>query len=885
MHLHQAIEEILPLVTKPSRYLGNEFHVVRKDPASVDVQWLLILPEVYEIGMSHWGLKILYDILNRRPDTLAERAYCPWIDMEQRMRQAGIPLFSLETRRPARDFDLVGFSLQYEMTATNILTCLDLAGIPIWARDRGDDDPLVIGGGPCVSNPEPLAEFFDLFLIGDGETAIHAITDRVRETRGMPRLERLKMLAGVPGLYVPGLYESRYDEAGRLIGTFPTCPEAPARVKRTFLTDLEDAPYPERPLVPLQEVVQDRLSIEVLRGCTQGCRFCQAGYLYRPLRERSPQKVMELAEQGLKSTGWDGISLVSLSTADYTQLEPLAEALNKRFAGDKISIALPSLRADSFGIGIADKVREVKKTGFTFAPEAGSERLRRAVNKLITDEEFFTAARVAYERGWRLIKLYMMIGLPTETMEDVEGIVRFTERIREIGRQYGSASKVNVSVGPFVPKSHTPFQWDAFDSVESQREKIGFLRSRIPNRWSRLKWHEVETSHIEAVLSRGDRRLARTIHRAWELGGRYDGWTEHFSHERWLRALADTGLSAEMFTRAYDFDEPLPWDHIDIGVLKKFLVRERQKTDVLGETPDCRHGDCVACGIPGMPNDTRLTAPLDEETVRAMVDRAASRAPRRSDQGVLWPVRLRYAKEGPARFLSHLETGTILERAFRMAEIPVGHSLGHSPHPRFHFGPPLSVGIASTAELIDVELQVPWRRTFIDELNAVLPGGFRMLDARVLPSPDGVKKKSLSAEATLGVYEADLSRLDAERLARVGVDFARFLVAEHWVVHKSQERVPDATVPKSWEGIFDRFAAPPEARPDMRTVDLKRGCLELTWDVATARLRMTLRILDPEGHTANPARVLAGIFGLDLEAQARCAVTRTAILRSDRSEI
>jgi radical SAM family uncharacterized protein/radical SAM-linked protein len=885
MHLHQAIEEILPLVTKPSRYLGNEFHVVRKDPSVVEVQWLLILPEVYEIGMSHWGLKILYDILNRRPDTLAERAYCPWIDMEARMRSAGLPLFSLESRRPAREFDLVGFSLQYEMTATNILTCLDLAGIPIWARDRRDTDPLVIGGGPCVSNPEPLAEFFDLFLIGDGEEAVHAITDAVRDTKGMPRLERLKALAGVPGLYVPGLYESRFDGAGRLIGTFPTCPEAPPRVKRTFLTDLEEAPYPLKPLVPLQEVVQDRLSIEVLRGCTQGCRFCQAGYLYRPLRERSPQKVLELAEQGLKSTGWDGISLVSLSTADYTQLEPLAEALNKRFAGDKISIALPSLRADRFGVGIADKVREVKKTGFTFAPEAGSERLRRAVNKLITDEEFFAAARIAYERGWRLIKLYMMIGLPTETMEDVEGIVHFTEKIREIGRTYGTACKVNVSVGPFVPKSHTPFQWDAFESIETQREKIGFLRSRIPNRWSRLKWHEVETSHIEAVLSRGDRRLARTIYRAWELGGRYDGWTEHFSHERWLRALDDTGLSPEMFTRAYSMDEPLPWDHIDIGVLKKFLVRERQKTDTMGETPDCRHGDCVACGIPGMPTDTRLTAPLDEAAVREMVDRAEERSPRRSENGVVWPVRIRFAKEGPARFLSHLETGTILERAFRMAEIPVGHTQGHSPHPRFHFGPPLSVGIASTAELIDVELQTPWRRDFAERLNAVLPGGYRILDARVLPSPDGVKRKSLSAEAVLGAYEGDLSRLDADRHSKIAADLARFHAAEDWIVRKSQERVPDATIPKSWEGIFDRFPAPPEVRPDLRTVDLKLGCIELAWEAERALLRMTLRLIDPAGQTANPARVLAGVFGLDLEQQARCAVTRTAILREDGSPI
>ncbi|MDM7915880.1 MAG: TIGR03960 family B12-binding radical SAM protein, partial [Candidatus Eisenbacteria bacterium] len=739
--LHEAIERILPLVAKPSRYLGNEFHAVRKDPASVAVQWLLILPEVYEIGMSHWGLKILYEILNKRPDTLAERAYCPWLDMEARMRAASIPFFSLESRRPAREFDLVGFSLQYEMTCTNILTCLDLAGIPLWAEERGDADPFVIGGGPCVTNPEPLAPFFDLFLIGDGEETVHRITEVVRDTKGLPREQRLRAFAQIRGLYVPGLYEPRYADNGRLLGTFPRVEGIPARPARTFVTDLEDAPYPETPLVPLQEVVQDRLSIEVLRGCTQGCRFCQAGYYYRPLRERSPKKILEIAEKGLAASGWDGVSLVSLSTADYTQLEPLAETLNRRFAAEKISISLPSLRADRFGVGIADKVREVKRTGFTFAPEAGSERLRRAINKQVSDEEFFAAARIAYERGWRLIKTYMMIGLPTETWEDVEGILGFARRIGEIGRQYGPGCKVNVSVGAFVPKSHTPFQWDPFEDLASLREKIEYLRRELPSRTARLKWNEIETSHMEAVLSRGDRRLARTIHRAWQLGGRYDGWTEHFSHERWMRALEETGLTAEMFTRRFEQSEVLPWDHIDIGVLKKFLVRERKKTDEMGATADCRHGDCVACGIPGMPKDTRLTAPLDEEAARELRERAGAKAERRSSGGVLWPIRIRFAKEGPARFLSHLETGTILARAFRMAQIPVGHTQGHHPHPRFHFGPPLPVGVSSAVELLDVEIERPWTAAMAEALNAVLPGGFHVLEARALSVPSGTRRK------------------------------------------------------------------------------------------------------------------------------------------------
>ena len=553
MHLHQAIEEILPLVTKPSRYLGNEFHVVRKDPSSVDLQWLLILPEVYEIGMSHWGLKILYDILNRRPDTLAERAYCPWIDMEERMRRGGIPLFSLETRRPAREFDLVGFSLQYEMTATNILTCLDLAGIPIWAQDRTDSDPLVIGGGPCVSNPEPLAEFFDLFLIGDGEEAVHAISDRVRDTRGMPRLERLKALAGVPGLYVPGLYESRYDDAGRLIGTFPTCPEAPKRVVRTFLTDLEDAPYPAKPLVPLQEVVQDRLSIEVLRGCTQGCRFCQAGY---PLP--SAARAQSAEGDGPRGAGPQvhglGRDLARLALDGRLHAARAAgrgaeQALRGRQDLDRPALAArrqlrgrdrrQGARGQEDGLHL--RARGGERAAAPRGQQADHRRgvlhrgPRRLRARVAADQDLHDDRHADRDDGRRRGDR----GLHREDPLDRPAVRSLLQGQRERG-------------GLRARRATRRFSGTSSRASESLREKIGFLRSRIPNRWSRLKWHEVETSHIEAVLSRGDRRLARTIHRAWELGGRYDGWTEHFSHERWLRALEETGLSAEMFTRRYE---------------------------------------------------------------------------------------------------------------------------------------------------------------------------------------------------------------------------------------------------------------------------------------------------------------------------------------------
>lgn len=929
----RKLESILPLVSKPSRYLGNEFHVVHKHAAQKagtrPVEWCLILPEVYEIGMSHWGLKILYEILNARPDSLAERCYSPWFDMEAQLRRHGLPLYALESKRPLRDFDIVGFSLQYELTYTNVLQCLDLGGIPLRAEDRGEDDPLVAAGGPVASNPEPLSDFIDFYLIGDGEDAIHRITEVYKRFRGTPnhnggerrrwscsRDELLRELSKIPGVYVPRMYEARYDENGRYLGTFPLHPDVPKRVLRQFVVDLENAPTPTKPVVPLQGIVQDRLSIEVLRGCTQGCRFCQAGYLYRPIRERSVEKIVEIAEQGIAASGWDEIGLTSLSTADYTQLEPLADVLNARFSNERVAIALPSLRADSFGVEVADKVKETKRTGFTFAPEVGSERLRLAVNKLIRDEEFFRAAHIAYSRGWRLIKMYFMVGLPTETDQDVDGIVNFIQTVRSIGRKYGRAS-VNASVGAFVPKSHTPFQWDGFEGVESLQRKIKYIREQCHSPWSKVKWHDVRSSHLEAIFSMGDRRLGRAIERAYRQGARFDGWTEHFNYDFWMRVFAETGIDPDQHTRARGFDEPLPWDHIDIRVSKKWLERERKKTSEaipeIGEslTADCRHGDCTACGIPNLPFDTQLTPALDAAGTETLVERARTRASRREEGGVTWPVRVHFRKVGLSRFLSHLEMGTVLQRAFRMADVPVAHTQGHVPHPKFAYGPSLSVGVETEAEAFDVELLRPWSERFTEALNRVLPEGMEIVDAVPLQIIAGVKRKSLQAIAQRARYEVDLSALtDADRaeMRRISESFER---SESCVVERSFWTPQSTREIVDWESPSDPLAkATPMVTPEVtsdsgandttgkmsalsagnagaashsagkpvRTVDLRKAIVEIALEPGARRMELELFLAREDGQVANPRVVLERLFRLAPETQALLRVVRTAIL-------
>lgn len=596
--------EVLQGVEKPARYTGHELNAIQKDWDGVQCHFALALPDVYEVGMSNLGLKILYEVLNAREDTLCERVYAPWVDMEAAMRRDSIPLFSLESFHAIRDFDFLGFSLQYEMIYSNILNMLDLAGIPVWSRDRGDEEPFVVGGGPCVYNTEPIADFFDFFIVGEGEELIDEVAALFCSWRqeGRPGGRRgfLRRVAKLDGIYVPGFYRVTYDEQGMFAAIEPTEPEAKPVIYKRLIKDMDAVSFVEKPVLPYIGIVHDRIMLELFRGCTRGCRFCQAGMSYRPVRERSRARLSGLARSLVDSTGYNEISLTSLSSADYSCLGELVDDLFAEFRDEKVSFSLPSLRVDSFSIELAHKLQQVRKSGLTFAPEAGTQRLRDVINKGVTEAGLMAAVEAAFRQGWKQVKLYFMLGLPTETDEDVVGIARLAEKVaakyKEVTGKWGVT--VTISVSCFVPKPHTPFQWYGQVSREEFERRQRLLRSSIKERAVRFNYHEASVSVLEGAISRGDRRLSQVIYQAWKDGARFDGWTDHFKNDVWLAAFAKCGIDIAVYNqRARAKEEGLPWEHTTPGVSREFLLREYEKA-LAGElTEDCRHGSCSACGV------------------------------------------------------------------------------------------------------------------------------------------------------------------------------------------------------------------------------------------------------------------------------------------------
>jgi radical SAM family uncharacterized protein len=577
-----TIDSILKRVEKPARYTGGEINSITKKPEDVTLRFAFAFPDLYEIGMSYTGLQILYHVINARPGVACERVFAPGLDMEKLLREESVPLFSLETRTPVKEFDFLGFTLQYELSFTNVLNMLDLSGIPLLRTERGAEYPLVIAGGPCAFNPEPMADFIDLFLVGDGEEALPALLDLGMSTPD--RAAFLTAAASIQGVYVPEIHD-----------------RAPYVTRKSQVRNLDKQPYPDKPIVPFIETVHDRAVLETFRGCTRGCRFCQAGMIYRPVRERRPKTLLSQAEAILKNTGHEELSLLSLSTSDYSRFEPLVTDLMALCGDAKVSLSLPSMRLDSFSFKVLQEIQKVRKSGLTFAPEAGTQRLRDVINKSITDEDIYGSVRQAISLGWQQIKLYFMIGLPTETDEDLDGIAEIARKIlaiqEEVKGRAGSRFQVTMSVSNFVPKAHTPFQWCAQNTPEEFRRKHNYLSRIMPKRCVKFQYHDAEESILEGILARGGRDCGKLLLAAWKKGCKFDGWSEHLDLSKWNAAIEEAGIStAQICFRERPLDEVLPWDHIDSGVKRAYLEAEYRRALEGDQTADCRKG-CTGCGI------------------------------------------------------------------------------------------------------------------------------------------------------------------------------------------------------------------------------------------------------------------------------------------------
>jgi radical SAM family uncharacterized protein/radical SAM-linked protein len=831
------LKKLLPLASKPVRYLGREVNAVRKDGGRVNLRFCLAFPDVYEVGMSHLGIQILYHILNGMEGVSCERVFTPWIDMEKILREKGVSLSSLESSTPLRDFDILGFSLQYELCFSNVLTLLELSHIPFFSKDRDDRFPLVIAGGPNTFNPAPVADFFDAFVIGDGEEVVIEMCDLALRTKegGGRKEDLLKSLNQLEGVYVPAYPPER------------------RKIRKRIVSNLDRAPYPTCPIVPYMKVVHDRLSVEIARGCKRGCRFCEAGFIQRPYRERSSKSIEDLVKASLKSTGYEEFSLLSLSAGDYSSIGLLLSTLMDDNESRRVAASFPSLRIESILGTLAEQVKRVRKTGFTIAPEAGTERLRKVINKELDENVLFEGGAELFSKGWRNIKLYFMMGLPTEREEDLRGIIELSKRLSRVDTQKKIHPTVNVSVSTFVPKPHTPFQWEAQTPLDEMKEKLSFLKHQAWEGHLHLKWQDPHLSYLEGIFSTGGRDLSRVLVEAHRLGCRFDGWSDQFHYGSWEKAFEKMGVEMDRHTRRRSLEDNLPWSFVETGVTTQFLWEEYQK-GLRGEvSPPCQEGPCHRCGVCDGEEITLRQFPAIESISSG--SKAQQQSPKKPTRR---KVRLRFKKEGDLRFISHLELASLFHRTSKRADLPLGYSEGFHPMPRIIFASALPVGVESLAEVVELELEGTLLASEVKEkLNQGLPPGIEIIEAQEVP---------LSSPITPLIHRSIYwIRLD-QALAKEEVEkrIQKALSAEELLIHqerKGKQREVDIlpqieAVRVTSKNDRDGFTSGPQGSDENEE-----------WGVELVLRRS-------QGKTAKPTEIMGSLLRLGKESISGCKVVK-----------